>query len=446
MTNENLFSKEEERNFTLSERLRPKTLDDFIGQKEIIGVNTLLYKMIREDDLSSFILWGPPGSGKTSIASIIQHNTKNIWLSFSAVIAGIKEIKSIMEEAENNFTIYRKKTILFIDEIHRFNKAQQDAFLPYVEKGTIVLIGATTENPSFSIISPLLSRMRVFVLKKIDDNDIRLMIDKAILFLKKNENLNVILNNENREAIVKIADGDARRCYGLLEMALKLRDSSEENFEITKEIIQKVIQGRLPNYDKKGDYHFDYISALHKSMRNSDVDATVYYVVKMLEAGEDPLYILRRIIRFASEDVGLADPNALLISIAAKQSFESLGLPEGNLAILQAAVYNALAPKSNSLEIAYNEAKKDILEHPDLSVPLQIRNAPTTLMKELGYGKEYKYAHDYEIPITDMQCLPDELKERKYYVPKNFGFEQKLKLRLEKIENIRKKLKQGEKK
>lgn len=442
MGNNNLFFlHDNKKDFTLSEKLRPRNLEDFIGQKEIIGENTLLYKMIKEDNLSSFILWGPPGSGKTSIASIIQNHTKNIWISFSAVVSSIKEIKSIMESAENNFLLYNKKTVLFIDEIHRFNKAQQDAFLPYVEKGTIILIGATTENPSFSIIAPLLSRMRIFVFKKIDDNDIRIMIEKAILFLKNIENINMSISDENKELIVRIADGDARRCYGLLEMALKIKDDSKDDFEITKDIIQKIIQGRLPNYDKKGDYHFDYISALHKSMRNSDPHATVYYTIKMLEVGEDPLYILRRIIRFASEDVGLADPNALVISIAAMHSFEALGMPEGNLAILEAAIYNALAPKSNSLEVAYELAKKDILDHPDLSVPFQIRNATTSLLKELGYGKEYKYAHDYEIPITDMQCLPDELKEKKYYIPKDFGFEAKLKTRLENIENIKKSFK-----
>lgn len=439
MKNKDLFSNINN-DYTLSEMLRPESIDDFIGQKEIIGENALLYQMIKNDNLSSFILWGPPGSGKTSIASIIQHTTKNIWISFSAVTSSIKEIKTIMKEAESNFILYNKKTILFIDEIHRFNKSQQDAFLPYVEKGTIILIGATTENPSFSIISPLLSRMRVFVLKKLNDKEIEIMIGRAISFLKE-RGTDLIIDDESKSLIVKIADGDARRCYGLIEMALKFNNNSSQ-FTISKDIIKKVIESRMVNYDKSGDYHFDYISALHKSMRNSDPDATIYYTVKMLEAGEDPLYILRRIIRFASEDIGLADPNALLISIAAKHSFESLGLPEGNLAILQAAVYNALAPKSNSLYIGYQEVKKDIMENPDLEVPLQLRNAPTQLMRELGYGKEYKYAHDYELPITDMECLPDKLKDRKYYRPKDFGFEGKLKKRIEKIENIKRKLKE----
>ncbi|HOJ64944.1 MAG TPA: replication-associated recombination protein A [Spirochaetota bacterium] len=445
MKDKDLFTHNRDKEFTLSERLRPKSIEDFIGQQDIIGNSSLLYKMIKDDNLSSFILWGPPGSGKTSIASIIQHNTKNIWVSFSAVVSGIKEIKEIMEQAENNFILHGKKTILFIDEIHRFNKSQQDAFLPYVEKGTIILIGATTENPSFSIISPLLSRMRVFVLKKLKDSDIELMIERSISFLSEN-GIKISIDNECKNLIIKISDGDARRCYGLIEMALKFNEDNKKEFNISKEIIERVIQGRLPNYDKKGDYHFDYISALHKSMRNSDPDATIYYTVKMLESGEDPLYILRRIIRFASEDVGLADPNALLISIAAKNAFESLGLPEGNLAIIEAAVYNSLAPKSNSLYIAYEEAKKDILKNPDLEVPLQLRNAPTSLMKELGYGKEYKYAHDYDIPVTDMQCLPDELKDKKYYNPKNFGFEEKLKKRIEKIEEIKKRFKKGENK
>ncbi|MBP7553745.1 MAG: replication-associated recombination protein A [Spirochaetes bacterium] len=423
----------------LSEKLRPRLINDILGQEELFKDNSLLNNMIIEDNLSSFILWGPPGSGKTSIANVISKNTKNIWKSFSAVITGIKEVKAMMEEAEGVFFNNGVRTIIFIDEIHRFNKAQQDAFLPYVEKGSVILIGATTENPSFSIISPLLSRMRVFVLKRLSDDNIGLLIDRAIELLEKNENIIITIDEINKSKIIDISSGDARRSLGIIEMSLKFLKNNENKIEINKDLIEKIIQGRLPNYDKKGDFHYDYISALHKSMRNSDVDAAIYYAVKMLESGEDPLYIIRRVIRFSSEDVGMADPNALIVSIAAKDAISHLGMPEANLSIVQAVAYNALAPKSNALYTAYKSAKKDVENFPDLSIPLNIRNAPTSLMKEIGYGEGYQYAHDYSEGITAMKCLPDELSGRKYYNPKEIGFEKKLKTIIEKIESLRSK-------
>jgi len=427
------------KNMPLAERMRPKEISGFVGQDDIIGEGSIIKKMIESGSFSSFILWGPPGSGKTTLARIIFNSTKAYCKSISAVTQGIKETKEIMVEARKNLKLYGKETILFVDEIHRFNKAQQDAFLPYVENGTIILIGATTENPSFSIISPLLSRMRVFTLNKLSVENLSALLENALTLLQTENKLSIEINDLLKDQIVKISSGDARRAYGILEIAVNLaKQGDEKNVIITEEIIKKALLGRLPSYDKKDDYHYDYISALHKSMRNSDPDAAVYYTVKMLEAGEDPLYIIRRVIQHSSEDIGLADPNALTLSIAARDTVLALGMPEAKLSILQAVVYNALAPKSNSLLEAYNLAKKDIEENPDITVPLHLRNAPTKLMKELGYGAEYQYAHNEKVPVTDMKCLPEELQDRIYYKPKDFGFEKKLKEVLEKIKKIKK--------
>lgn len=431
----------------LSELVRPVTMQEYIGQHEIAGEKSLLLKMIENDDLSSFILWGPPGCGKTTLAHIIAKQTQGVFVSMSAVTSGIKEVKDIMKEAQEKFGLFRQKTILFIDEIHRFNKAQQDAFLSYVENGSIVLIGATTENPSFSVISPLLSRMRVFILKPLEHDELMKILQCGLEKSREVVGEDLDFPQQLLSDIANIAGGDARRALGIMEMAVKLshETGNGEKTVVTKEIIQKVLQGRLPNYDKTGDYHYDYLSALHKSMRNSDADAALYYAVKILKSGDDPMSVMRRVIQCSSEDIGLADPQALQIAVAAREALQSLGMPEATLSILQAVVYNALAPKSNSLYIALQAITRDIEASPDLPVPLHIRNAPTKLMEEAGYGKGYKYAHDYEMPITGMQCLPDKLKDRVYYKPKNFGFEQTLAKRLERIHQIKDSMNENDK-
>ncbi len=423
----------------LSELVRPTSMKEYIGQYGVVGEKSLLLKMIENDDLSSFILWGPPGCGKTTLANIIAKQTSGVFIAMSAVTSGIKEVKDIMKEAEDKFNFFHQKTILFIDEIHRFNKAQQDAFLSYVENGSIVLIGATTENPSFSVISPLLSRMRVFILKSLEHEELMKILQRGLEKSRETVGSELIFPEQLLSDIANIAGGDARRALGIMEMAVKLsyESGSGKKIEITKEVIQKVLQGRLPNYDKTGDYHYDYLSALHKSMRNSDADAALYYAVKILKSGDDPMSVMRRVIQCSSEDIGLADPQALQVAVSAREALQSLGMPEAILPILQAVVYNALAPKSNSLYLALDAVSRDIDAFPDLPVPLHIRNAPTKLMEEAGYGKGYKYAHDYEMPITGMQCLPDKLKNQIYYKPKNFGFEQTLAKRLEKIHQIK---------
>lgn len=423
----------------LSELLRPDSIETFCGQEHILNDASVLYKMINNDTLTSFILFGPPGCGKTTLANIIKKMSKSPFHSLSAVTTGIKDVKEIMKSASEVYNFNRIPTILFVDEIHRFNKAQQDAFLSYIEQGAIVLIGATTENPSFSVISPLLSRMRVFQLKPLDDKSVRTIITRAIDYIFNNLKIKIIISEEKINDIIAIASGDSRRCLGLLDLALRLIPTDATEFEINNDILKEILSGRMSSYDKSGDIHYDHLSALHKSMRDSDVHAALFYAVRMLESGEDPLVIMRRVIQCASEDIGLADPQALILSNAALDTIKNIGMPEARFAILEAVAYNSLAPKSNSLYTSYVKIAKDIHEHPDLQIPLHIKNAPTKLMKEIGNGRNYQYAHDYNIPVTDMNCLPDKIKEKKYYFPKEIGFEKKLKDRLDKIDSIKKK-------
>jgi putative ATPase len=399
----------------LAERMRPQRLEDFVGQSHLLAPGKPLRVAIEQDRLRSIILWGPPGTGKTTLARIIAKMTRSDFLPFSAVLAGIKEIKSVMTEAER-VRQYGRKTILFVDEIHRFNKAQQDAFLPHVENGNIVLIGATTENPSFEVNSALLSRSKVYVLQPLNrglgQEDVQ--IEERLL-----------------HQIALFANGDARSAYNTLEIAVQSLPKDKPGQRIlTAAILEDAIQRRMLLYDKSGEEHFNLISALHKSMRNSDPDATLYWLGRMLESGEDPLYIARRIVRFASEDVGLADPTALPLAVSAMQAFHLIGLPEGNLALAEAAIYMATAPKSNALYKGYESVLQDVRNTLAEPVPLQIRNAPTRLMKDLNYGKDYKYAHDFQEQLTDMSCLPDSLKDRVYYVPAESGFEKTLGERL----------------
>jgi putative ATPase len=427
----------------LAERMRPRRLEDFVGQQHLLGPGKPLRAAIEQDRLRSIILWGPPGTGKTTLARIIAKITRSDFLPFSAVLAGIKEIKAVMTEAER-VRRYGRKTILFVDEIHRFNKAQQDAFLPHVENGNIVLIGATTENPSFEVNSALLSRSKVYVLQPLTLEEIVLLLKRALADTERGLGREQVQVEEKMlNQIALFANGDARSAYNTLEIAVQIapRDNSGQKI-LTAEILEDAIQRRMLLYDKSGEEHFNLISALHKSMRNSDPDATLYWLGRMLESGEDPLYIARRIVRFASEDVGLADPMALPVAVNAMQAFHFIGLPEGNLALAEAAVYMATAPKSNALYKGYGAMLQDVRNTLAEPVPLHIRNAPTRLMKDLNYGKGYQYAHDFEDQLTDMSCLPDTLRDRVYYVPSESGFEKALSERLkswkEKIKELRK--------
>lgn len=412
----------------LADRMRPRNLDEFVGQSNLLQGNGVLRHMVESEELSSFILWGPPGVGKTTLARIVTTQTNSRWMQFSAVTSGIKEIKQVMTEAEAFVAIEERRTVLFVDEVHRFNKAQQDAFLPYVENGTIVLVGATTENPSFEINSALLSRMKVFILHELTELDLLSIMQRALADSERG------LGQEGIEApedVLKLlatySSGDARTALNSLELAFLLckRRSSKT---LSEQDAKSAIQQAVLKYDKTGENHYNLISALHKSMRNSDANASLYWLARMLEAGEDPMYIARRVVRFASEDVGLAAPQALGQAISAMQAVEFIGMPEGKLALAQAVVFLALAPKSNAVYMGYAAAAQDALNTIQHPVPLHLRNAPTSLMKDVGYGKGYAYAHNYESGrAEDMNCLPEELLERVYYKPTSRGFEGKFK-------------------
>ncbi|MBZ5599338.1 MAG: replication-associated recombination protein A [Acidobacteriia bacterium] len=430
----------------LADRMRPRTLDEFVGQEHLVAPGKPLRTQIERDDTGSLIFWGPPGTGKTTLAQIIARMTKAEFVEYSAVLTGIKEIKQVMADAERARQ-YGTRTIVFIDEIHRFNKAQQDAFLPHVEKGNIRLIGATTENPSFEIISALLSRSRVYVLKPLTADQVVLLLRRALA--DEERGLGAMKLTASEEVLQKIAaysSGDARSAYNVLEVASTLareRAGKEVGAEITKEIVQDALQKRVLLYDKAGEEHYNLISALHKSVRNSDPDAALYWLGRMLEAGEDPLYIARRVVRMAVEDIGLAEPNALALCMAARDAVDFIGMPEGNLALAQAVVYLSVAPKSNALYTAYADVQQDVERTAAEPVPLHLRNAPTGLMKGLGYGQGYQYAHELEGKVADMQCLPDNLRNRTYYQPTNEGVEKRFRERLEEIKRARSKATKG---
>lgn len=422
----------------LASRMRPVSLDEFVGQSHLVGQGKILRRMIEGDNISSMIFWGPPGVGKTTLARIIAGSTKSEFITFSAVTAGIKEIKKVMEEAEDNRRL-GIRTIVFVDEIHRFNKAQQDAFLPYVERGSIVLIGATTENPSFEVNNALLSRCRVFVLKELSKDDILTLLKRTITDKRGFGNEKVNISDENLSFIAEFAGGDARSALATLDMVVINGDIDENGtVTVTEQTIEECLTRKTLLYDKNGEEHYNIISALHKSMRNSDPDAAVYWLARMLEAGEDPLYVARRVTRFASEDIGLADTNALNVAINAYHACHFIGMPECSVHLTEAVIYMSLAPKSNACYTAYTAAGSDAKKMLAEPVPLVIRNAPTRLMKELDYGKGYQYAHDTRDKLTTMECLPPSLAGKEYYTPGTQGNEARFKERLELIKNWKK--------
>ena len=430
---DNLFPEHEEskirKDAPLAERLRPGTLDEIVGQDHLIGPDKVLRLMVERDQLASIILWGPPGTGKTTLARVMARQTRAPFVAYSAVLAGIKEIKGVMAEAERHFRKTGGRTIVFVDEIHRFNKAQQDAFLPYVESGVIILIGATTENPSFEVISALLSRCKVYVLNPLDPPAIQEILRRALVDTERGlGNINVTVAEDVLGQLAVFANGDARSALNTLEIAVSLvsRRAKGQPANLSVADLESAMQRKFLQYDKGGENHYNLISALHKSMRNSDPDAALYWMGRMLEAGEDPIYIARRMTRFASEDVGLADVRALSVAINAVEAVRLIGLPECKLALAQAAVYLSVAPKSNALYTAYSQVADDVQKTFNEPPPLHIRNAPTRLMKELGYGKDYQYAHDLENKVADMDCLPDSLRGRQYYKPTTQGMERRI--------------------
>ena len=441
MSQISFFDTENNNNQPLAARMRPRNLDEFVGQKHLVGEGKVLRNLIERDSISSMIFWGPPGVGKTTLAQIIAAGTNAQFITFSAVTSGIKEIKNVMQQADR-MTALGARTIVFVDEIHRFNKAQQDAFLPFVEKGSIVLIGATTENPSFEVNGALLSRCKVFVLHQLSQEDISQLVRNALNDPRGFGDQEVRISDDIIMALAAFANGDARTALSTLEMMILNADretdaDGREVIEVTEEDFEQCTSRKSLLYDKQGEEHYNLISALHKSMRNSDTDAAVYWLARMLESGEDPMYIARRVTRFAAEDIGLADPRALELSVAAFQACHLIGMPECSVHLTEAVIYNSLAPKSNAVDVAYMEAAADANKTIAEPVPLQIRNAPTKLMKELDYGKGYIYAHDTEDKIADMQCLPDNLKGREYYHPGDQGFEPRFRDRYEAIKKWR---------